>query len=100
VDEARANGLTVSYPRGAFYMLVDIGGQPNDSLTFSRGLLEAERVAVAPGCGFGSLCDRYVRVSLCASEAALREGIRRLARYLSAVSARPRVMAVSQMQNV
>jgi aspartate/methionine/tyrosine aminotransferase len=100
VAEARANGLTVSYPHGAFYMLADISSQPNDSLTFCRGLLEAEHVAVAPGCSFGVLCDRYVRLSLCASETALSEGILRLGRYLAAVSAQSRVMAVSQVQAI
>ena len=100
VEEARAGGLTVSEPHGAFYMLVDISGQPDDSLTFSRGLLEAEHVAVGPGCSFGSLCDRYVRLSLCAGEEALREGIRRLARHLATVSTQPQVMTVSQAQTV
>ncbi len=100
VAEARAGGLAVSYPHGAFYMLVDISGQPDDSLTFSRGLLEAEHVAVGPGCSFGSLCDHYVRLSLCASETVLSEGIRRLARHLSAVSAQSRVITVSQTQSV
>jgi len=75
-------GLRVSRPQGAFYMLVDISAQGKDSLTFSQGLLEAERVAVGPGCSFGSLCDRYVRISLCASEEALTEGLTRLARHL------------------
>lgn len=83
VGLAHELGLRVSYPRGAFYMLVDISARGEDSLTFSRGLLEEERVAVAPGCSFGALCDRYVRVSLCASEEALSEGLTRLARHLA-----------------
>ena len=96
VAEARANGLTVSYPHGAFYMLVDISSQPDDSLTFSRGLLEAEHVAVAPGSSFGTLCDGYVRLSLCASEAALVAGIPRLARHLATVSAPPQMITLSR----
>jgi len=86
VDIARAQGLHVSYPHGAFYMLVDISGQPLGSLPFARGLLEAEQVAVGPGCAFGELCDRYIRISLCASEADLTEGLTRIARYLRRVS--------------
>jgi aspartate/methionine/tyrosine aminotransferase len=84
VDTARKHGLTVSYPHGAFYMLVDISSQPDNSLEFSRGLLRAEHVAVGPGCAFGELCDRYVRISLCASEENLVEGLSRLARHLHA----------------
>ena len=60
-------GLEVSYPHGAFYLLADISSQPRNSLDFCQGLLEAEHVAVAPGCAFGDLCDRYVRISLCAA---------------------------------
>ena len=67
-------------------MLVDISGQPLGSLPFARGLLEAEQVAVGPGCAFGELCDRYIRISLCASEADLTEGLTRIARYLRRVS--------------
>jgi len=79
---AGEQGLEVSYPHGAFYLLADISSQPRNSLDFCQGLLEAEHVAVAPGCAFGDLCDRYVRISLCASDEALTEGLTRLARYL------------------
>ena len=76
-------GLTVSYPQGAFYMLVDISGQPLNSMDFACELLEEKEVTVAPGCAFGDLCDRYVRISLCASEEALTTGLMRLAHHLS-----------------
>ncbi len=82
VKLAEEQGLEVSYPHGAFYLLADISSQPRNSLDFCRDLLEAEHVAVAPGCAFGDLCDRYVRISLCASDEALAEGLTRLARYL------------------
>ena len=85
VQIAQEQGLTIAYPHGAFYMLVDISGQPLGSQEFAQALLEAENVAVAPGCAFGSLCERYVRLSLCASDEALVEGIGRLARYLHAM---------------
>jgi aspartate aminotransferase len=83
---ARESGLKVSYPHGAFYMLIDIAGQPLGSLPFAHGLLMAEHIAVGPGCAFGDLCDRYVRISLCASEEDLTEGITRIARHLQRVS--------------
>ncbi len=84
VAVAREQGLHGSYPHGAFYMLIDIGAQPLSSLDYCQNLLEAEHVAVGPGCAFGPACDRYVRISLCASEEALREGIARLGRHLNA----------------
>jgi len=63
-----------------------ISSQPNNSLDFARSLLRAEHVAVGPGCAFGELCDRYVRISLCASEENLVEGLSRLARHLHALA--------------
>lgn len=91
VEAAIENGLTVSYPHGAFYMLVDISGQPRSSLDFSQSLLETEHVGVAPGCGFGDLCERYVRVSLCVGEEELAEGMARLGRGLRRESAMSKV---------
>jgi aspartate aminotransferase/aminotransferase len=86
VELALENELSVSYPHGAFYMLVDIAAQPKDSIAFCCDLLDAENVAAAPGLAFGERCDRYVRVSLCAREEAIREGLPRLARYLHGVA--------------
>jgi len=82
VSLAAQHGLKVSYPHGAFYLLVDISSQPRKSLDFCRSLLQAEHVAVAPGCAFGDSCDGYVRVSFSVSDEALSEGMIRLARHL------------------
>jgi len=89
--------LTISFPHGAFYILVDISSQPSPSLEFSGDFLEAEHVAVAPGCAFGELCDRYVRISLCASEEALTEGLGRLARHLQKAVARSESLAMARI---
>ncbi len=86
VELALENELSVSYPHGAFYMLVDISAQPKGSIAFCCDLLDAENVAAAPGLAFGERSDRYVRVSLCAQEGAIREGLPRLARYLHAAA--------------
>jgi len=67
VNLARECRLKVSYPRGAFHLLMDISSQPRKSLDFCRSLLQAKHVAVPPGCAFGDLCDGYVRVSFCVS---------------------------------
>jgi len=86
VNLARQHGLKASYPQGAFYMLVDISGQPSGSLDFCQGLLQAEQVAVAPGCAFGDNSDGYVRVSFCVGDETLVEGMARLAGYLRRTS--------------
>ncbi len=90
-------GLTISFPHGAFYILVDISSQSSSSLEFGADFLDAEHVAVAPGCAFGELCDRYVRVSLCASEEALAEGLTRLARHLQKAAARSESLAMARI---
>ncbi len=98
VGLAETLDLRVSYPHGAFYLLVDVSAHPGGSLAFSQSLLEAEHVAVGPGCAFGSLCDPYVRISLCASEETLTEGLTRLARHLhGAAQAEP--VAVTSLLN-
>ncbi len=89
-------GLTISYPHGAFYLLVDISAQPEDSFTFCRKILEAEHLALAPGCSFGPLCDRYVRVSLCANENAIVTGMRRLADYLGRLPVATKTMVAAE----
>ena len=89
--------MTISFPHGAFYILVDISSQSSSSLEFGADFLDAEHVAVAPGCAFGELCDRYVRVSLCASEEALAEGLTRLARHLQKAAARSESLAMARI---
>jgi len=83
VYQAGRLGLQVSYPHGAFYLLVDVSAHQGGSLAFSQDLLDNEHVAVAPGCSFGTLCDRYVRISFCASEEALAEGLTRISHQLA-----------------
>jgi len=95
VQVAKELGLKVSNPRGAFYMLVDISAQDKCSLDFSLDLLDQERVAVGPGCAFGPICDRYVRISFCASESDLRKGLTRLARHLSASTPLSRILSAT-----
>jgi len=87
-------GLKTSTAQGAFYMLIDISGQPLCSMDFSINLLKDTGVAVGPGCAFGSLCDRYVRISLCASQETIEEGLARLASYLHQEVAKARMALV------
>jgi aspartate aminotransferase len=73
-------------PDGAFYLFVRIDAYfhdgVNDSIAFSRWLLESTGVALVPGAAFGD--DRYVRLSFAASEDELAEGVRRMGELLGA----------------
>ncbi|MBC7340008.1 MAG: aminotransferase class I/II-fold pyridoxal phosphate-dependent enzyme [Firmicutes bacterium] len=73
-------GIRYQRPAGAFYLWVDVGCE--DSHAFARELLQTHRVAVAPGTTFGPSGREFVRVSLAAQAADIREGLVRLARVV------------------
>jgi aspartate aminotransferase/aminotransferase len=72
------HGISYQRPGGAFYLWVEAGCP--DSMAFADDLLATHGVAVAPGETFGPAGRHYVRVSLASPEAALREGVTRLAK--------------------
>ena len=51
--------------------------KPDGSIAFADAVLERARVFIVPGVIFGSNGDRYVRLSLCATQAKLREALER-----------------------
>jgi aspartate/methionine/tyrosine aminotransferase len=71
-----AHGVSYVRPRGAFYVLADVGG-PGDA--FARRLLEEDGVAVVPGGAFGAGGEGMVRVSLTAADEVVAAGVERLA---------------------
>lgn len=73
-------GLKVSSPDGAFYLFVNIKEISNNSMEFSKKLLEEEGIAVVPGVGFG--LEGYFRVSYATSDEIIKKGIVRIARFV------------------
>ncbi|MDQ0149723.1 pyridoxal phosphate-dependent aminotransferase [Eubacterium multiforme] len=76
-------------PNGAFYIMIDVskfyGKSINnslikDSLSFSKELLEENKVAVVPGVGFG--IDNYVRLSYATSMENIEKGLNRIEEFL------------------
>ncbi|MBP1889488.1 aspartate aminotransferase [Clostridium moniliforme] len=76
-------------PNGAFYIMIDVskfyGKSINnnlikDSLSFSKFLLEENKVAVVPGVGFG--IDNYVRLSYATSMENIEKGLNRIEEFL------------------
>jgi aminotransferase len=85
--EARRDRLTAALPdpplcEGTFYVWLKLP----EELTAERLLLE-ERVAVAPGEGFGPSGAGWARLSLAVSDETLERGIERLAPALAAAHA-------------
>lgn len=77
-------GRYVYTPHGAFYALIDVTsphGTPRRGRQFALDLLHARNVAVAPGSGFGTVSDHYIRVSLAASDAEIERGIREVCAF-------------------
>ena len=53
------------------------------SMEFATKLLQAQKVAVVPGCGFGSEFDSYVRISYASTFEDIKEAIVRLEKFVN-----------------
>jgi len=80
---AGIEGLSCFAPQGAFYALVNVSATGMKAVDFAMDLLETERVIVVPGHAFGEKSDCYVRLSFATSEENIREGLKRIARYMA-----------------
>jgi aspartate aminotransferase len=76
-------GLTCTLPQGAFYAFPNISATGLDSMTFCEQVLNAEHVAAVPGVAFGA--DTHIRISYATDTETLREGVRRLARFVASL---------------
>jgi aspartate/methionine/tyrosine aminotransferase len=88
-----AHGVAYARPQGAFYVMVDVAAAGEPSEAFALRLLRERRVAVVPGSAFGDGGEGMVRVSLAASEDAIRLGLERLGAELGARSRKERAAA-------
>jgi aspartate aminotransferase len=76
-------GLRAVTPDGAFYTMLDVG-QFGPSMTVAEALLE-QGVITVPGAGFGSESEGFLRVSFCADDDTLAEGVQRIKRGLQSL---------------
>jgi aspartate/methionine/tyrosine aminotransferase len=84
LEELPRLGLTEMHPvDGAFYVYADVARFTNDSLGFSRRMLEEAGVAATPGLDFDPVEGaHYLRFSFAGSEDDCREAVRRLKEWL------------------
>jgi aminotransferase len=87
VDGFNSMGLETFEPRGAFYAFPRITSTGLDADTFSRRLLEEERVAVVPGGAFGPSGAEHVRACYATSFERLEEALERIGRFVTRVRA-------------
>jgi aspartate aminotransferase len=76
-------GLRCVTPDGAFYTMVDVS-RYGDSLQVAEAGLE-HGVVTIPASAFGSESEGFLRISFCADEAKLSEGVRRLGEALKSL---------------
>jgi aspartate/methionine/tyrosine aminotransferase len=70
-------------PEGAFYLYGDCSALTDDSFRFAGELLEQAGVAVTPGLDFGgNQPQKHIRFAYTTDREKLREGVRRIARFL------------------
>ena len=80
----RALGLGVADGDGAFYAYADVSRFTNDSLSFSKELLQEAGVAATPGVDFDRTNgSRFVRFSYAGSRETIEQALERMAGFLS-----------------
>ena len=75
-------GIECNRAEGAFYLFPRIKNFGISSMDFADKLLEAKKVAVVPGEGFGA--EGYVRLSYATSDSVIEEGLSRLSEFCNA----------------
>lgn len=79
--------LSFIYPKGAFYLFIDISYLKNKinykeslSIEFCNKLLDEYKVAVVPGIAFGM--DDYIRISYACSEDQFLDGVSKIKEFI------------------
>lgn len=78
-------GLSCQYPKGTFYVIVNIKNTGMKSEEFAYALLKAVQVAVVPGITYGEACEGYVRIACTMDENKIFEGIRRIRDFVESL---------------
>ena len=65
--------------------MVDISATGMGSEEFAFELLKKEHVALVPGITYGKCCDRYVRIAFTVDEDIIREGVRRIRKFVESL---------------
>jgi LL-diaminopimelate aminotransferase len=82
VEALRDCGLDAHAPKGSFYLWVPVPDGYTSS-SFASHVLDEAGVVVAPGNGYGSLGEGYVRFSLTLADHRIDEGLERLRKALA-----------------
>jgi aspartate aminotransferase len=75
-------GVSLPAPAGAFYAFPRIDGM-TDSVAFTTALLHRTGLALAPGVGFGSDGEGYIRVCFAATEATVTAALEKFQQFVT-----------------
>lgn len=77
---SQINKMSVSIPKGTFYMFINIKDTGIDSLTLSKMILDEAHVLTLPGSAFGSFGEGYLRIACTVDLPQLEEAFNRIAK--------------------
>ncbi|MFG6222631.1 aminotransferase class I/II-fold pyridoxal phosphate-dependent enzyme, partial [Staphylococcus aureus] len=84
VSELTKLGFEITaQPEGAFYIFPSIKHITDDDFEFCVDLLESTHLAIVPGSSFTEFGKGFVRISYAYEMDVLKEGMKRLAKYLN-----------------
>ena len=75
-------GVSCAAPGGGFYVFPNFSRYGSDAMAFAIRLIEEAGVVTLPGTEFGELGQGHLRLSVCAAEAEVSEGIQRLETFI------------------
>ncbi len=82
VELLKDAGLDCHYPEGGFEAFPKIPDWFNDSMEFTKFLVDKARVLVKPGIYFGPAGEKHVRLVYCGTEELIAKGLRRMKKAL------------------
>jgi len=74
--------LSYTIPKGAFYVFPNFSSYEKSDEQMASHLLKEARVVTAPGSGFGKAGEGYLRISYSVSYEQIKEGMKRIRKYL------------------
>ncbi len=83
---AGAKRIRCCLPDAGMFMLIDVRETGLNGHEFMRRLYAAERVSVLDGGAFGQDAGGFVRLCFAADETTLREGCRRIRRFVDSLT--------------
>ncbi len=94
LDRLRSMGFEPTTPAGGFFTWVPLSQLNLDGRAFAERLLREYRVLVGPGAAYGPSGDGAIRVSFAAEDGRLREGLKRLERFVKELRGLPEVTSI------